>query len=368
MSKRIAVLAPGGVGSVLGGLLTKAGHDVRLIDQWPAHVEAMRARGLRVALGGYYDSKEVNGPLHDAGFDEVIPVRAHHLYEVCTWGDKFDIVFITCKSYDSHWLAEFIKPYLSEEGFVVSLQNSTNPEWIAPIVGEERLICGILHAGGWLREPAFVWSTKPPGHPNVYNIGELDGRVTPRLRELAEIMGTARSTKMHTNIKGIMASKLVHNSMTGPITGLTNELVASVWSHPDCQDLVGRLGRESIEVVRALGYEIEPIFGLTATDYLAQPEELAKRIAWASTTEVHEGYPTMVRQDMMRGRPTEINDYLNGLIARKGREVGVPTPTHDAVLEVWARLERGEIAQDVSNLALVKLHQRATSPERIRTS
>ena len=48
MSKKIAVLGAGAIGSSVGADLHKSGYDVVLIDQWPAHVEAMKANGLRV--------------------------------------------------------------------------------------------------------------------------------------------------------------------------------------------------------------------------------------------------------------------------------------------------------------------------------
>jgi 2-dehydropantoate 2-reductase len=41
MIKRIGIVGAGAIGSVVGGMLTRAGHDVTLIDQWPAHVMAM---------------------------------------------------------------------------------------------------------------------------------------------------------------------------------------------------------------------------------------------------------------------------------------------------------------------------------------
>jgi 2-dehydropantoate 2-reductase len=43
MDKKIAVLGTGAIGSSVGADFTKAGYDVALIDQWPAHVEAMKS-------------------------------------------------------------------------------------------------------------------------------------------------------------------------------------------------------------------------------------------------------------------------------------------------------------------------------------
>ena len=46
---RIGIIGAGAIGSVVGGLLTKAGRDVTLIDQWPGHVEVMRRQGLQLS-------------------------------------------------------------------------------------------------------------------------------------------------------------------------------------------------------------------------------------------------------------------------------------------------------------------------------
>ena len=95
MNKKIAVLGTGANGSCAAADLTNAGHDVVLIDQWPAHVEAMRANGLTISMP--------NEELH-------VQVRAHHLCDVCTLNEKYDVVFLMTKAYDTRWPAEFIKP------------------------------------------------------------------------------------------------------------------------------------------------------------------------------------------------------------------------------------------------------------------
>ena len=105
----------------------------------------------------------------------------------------------------------------------------------------------------------------------------------------------------------------------------------------------------------ALGYKMEPIYGMTAEDWLGSPEEVIEgyirgglRGASAETT-------IMTTHDVQRGRPTEIADYINGLVVRKGREANVPTPMNEAIVELFPRLERGELRPDISNLDLLKL-------------
>ena len=88
MGTRIGIIGVGAIGSVVGGLLTKAGHDVTLIDQWPDHVEAMKKVGLR---------------LSGTCGEHLIPVRALQLCELQSVAEPFDAVFIAVKSYDTEW-------------------------------------------------------------------------------------------------------------------------------------------------------------------------------------------------------------------------------------------------------------------------
>ncbi|MEL0090857.1 MAG: ketopantoate reductase C-terminal domain-containing protein, partial [Rhodospirillales bacterium] len=52
--------------------------------------------------------------------------------------------------------------------------------------------------------------------------------------------------------------------------------------------------------------------------------------------------PSMA-QDMQKGRKTEIAE-LNGFIAAKGKEAGVPAPTHEKLVEIVRSVERGQEA------------------------
>ena len=54
-------------------------------------------------------------------------------------------------------------------------------------------------------------------------------------------------------------------------------------------------------------------------------------------------------QDIRKGRRTEI-DFINGLVAAKGEEVGIPAPTHAALTQVVRQVERGEIEAHPRNV------------------
>ncbi|MFC7541477.1 ketopantoate reductase family protein [Siccirubricoccus deserti] len=103
MRPRIAFVGAGAVGGYVGGHLARLGHDVTLIDPWPEHVEAIRAKGL--ALSGLEPEENVT-----------VKVPALHLTEVqgLSKARPVDIAFVSVKSYDTVWATHFIAPYLSE--------------------------------------------------------------------------------------------------------------------------------------------------------------------------------------------------------------------------------------------------------------
>src|SRR3546814_5045397 len=118
--KRIAVVGTGANGAAFGADMVRAGLDVTFIEQWPAHVEAMRAGGLRVEMPGE---------------TVTTPVRAFHMCEVATLREPFDIVLLGVKAYDTRWACELIRPLVAADGLVVGLQNGMTLDDVAQIRG-----------------------------------------------------------------------------------------------------------------------------------------------------------------------------------------------------------------------------------------
>ena len=123
MTDRIGIMGAGAVGSYVGAFLAREGHDVTLVDMWPEHVEAIRKQGLR-ASGSQGD------------FTVTIPEM--HLTDAQAIREPFDYAIISVKSYDTEWATHFIKRYVKQEGFFISLQNCWNDSVIGAIVGSDR--------------------------------------------------------------------------------------------------------------------------------------------------------------------------------------------------------------------------------------
>ncbi len=334
--KKIAVLGAGAIGSSIAADLTQAGLDVTVIDQWPAHVEAMQAAGLRVTM---------------TDNDVQTAVRALHLCDLASTALEFDIVFLAVKSNDHRWMAEYIKPRLKPDGIVVGTQNGMNDDSIAEIIGRGRTLGCVVELQAELFTPGLI-KRNTTRQGSWFSVGELDGAYTPRVREIETIMRNVGKVEVTNNIYGAKWTKLIANTMTmGPfgLLGLRNFEAAAL---PGMLDISLRLGKESLAVGAALGYRMEPLFGLRADEFAGSSDEnlvttmetLMSHVGGGRTAPIH---------DHIKGRASEI-EFISGVVSRKGRELGIATPLNDAVVEIDRQINRGEIKMERANFELLK--------------
>ena len=336
---RIVVVGAGAIGGYTGALMAKGGEDVTLIDPWPEHVEYIRKHGMQL-------SGQTPAETHSIQ----VPIR--HISDVQEFSREkpIDIAFISVKSYDTEWATHLIKPYLAPNGYVVSLQNCINEERIAAIVGWGKVLGTIVSLlASECYAPGHVRRTMPLGGDRyvTYRVGEVHGRVTPRAEEVARALKSADSSKVTSNLWGERWSKLVINSMRNGLsaaTGLSgNERDLS--EHP--RDVSIRLGGQAVRVGQALGFQLEKLQVMDAETLARAGEgsadakaEIVDQLVTLSKTRSEEQRPSMA-QDIFKGRRTE-TDFINGFVAAKGAEIGVPAPLHAKMNELVKKVERRE--------------------------
>jgi 2-dehydropantoate 2-reductase len=341
MQRKIAVLGAGAIGSSIGADLTQGGHDVTIVDQWPAQIEALQSSGVRVCM----TDQEVH-----------VPVRALHLCDLSSANIAFDIVFLAVKSNDHRWLAEFIKPYLKSEGVLVATQNGMNDDSIGSIVGRNRTVGCVLELSAEIFTPGLV-KRNTTRTTTWFALGELDGFYTPRVKEIESILSKVGRVEVTNNIYGAKWTKLIANTMTmGPfgLLGLGNRDAAAL---PGMFDMSVKLGKESLAVGAALGYRMEPIFGLRADEFAGSGEENLVTAMKTLLGHVSNGRTAPIH-DHIKGRKSEM-EFISGVVSRKGKELGIPTPYNDAVMEIDRQINTRAIKMDASNFELLK--QRAAA-------
>ena len=334
MGKKIAVLGTGANGSCTAADLTRAGHDVVLIDQWPAHVEAMRAGGLRITM----PDEEIT-----------VPVEAYHLCDVCGLGRTFDLVFVMVKAYDTRWTCEFIKPYLAEEALVVGVQNAMTAEQIAAIVGPSRTIGCVVELSSEIFTPGIVQRNTPPTG-TWFGLGSLDPSMDARVPEVAEILRAVGKVSITPNILAAKWMKLVVNTMClGPFA-LLGMRISEGSELPGMRDLVLRVGAEALETGQALGHPVEPIFGLKPEDVQGS-NQLLEKLLDKLTRDIGPRARDCVLQDHLKGRYSEV-DMINGLVVEESERRGKSAPANAVIVELTRRIQAGTLKPDPSNLQL----------------
>jgi 2-dehydropantoate 2-reductase len=209
------------------------------------------------------------------------------------------------------------------DGSVATVQNGIgNEETLARHV--ERVIRGTTFPAGKVLAPGHVqWDVKGdttfgPFEPQPAPLEEVE-----RLADACTRAGMP--AKAVADARGPQWRKVIFNASTNPIGALTGLTHGRVCEDPPLRALVSRLVDEGKAVAAAQGIELD-----------ADPEDL---IDHAAKPEVAYDHKASMLQDVEARRPTEI-DFLNGGIARFGRELGVPTPANEAIWTLIKGVER----------------------------
>lgn len=336
MNKKIAVLGTGANGSCAAANLTDASYDVVLIDQWAAHVEAMRESGLLI-----------NMPDEDLH----VQPRAYHLSDVCTLNEKYDIVLLMAKAYDTRWMCEFIKPYLQDDGLLIGIQNSMTVGDIVYVVGSSRTLGCVVELSSEIFTPGVVQRNTPPAG-TWFGIGSLDSSTAGREAEIEEILRNVGKVSISPNIMSAKWMKLVVNTMcSGPsaILGLTLYEAVQL---PGMREFISRVGTEALTAGQELGYTIEPIFGLTPED-VEDTNSLLEKLQDKLAKDIGPSARDSVLQDHLKGRYSEV-DLINGLVVEEFERRGRSAPANAVVAELTRQIRAGELEPDPANLELAQ--------------
>jgi len=336
MSPKIAVLGAGANGASIGVDLTVAGYDVTLIEQWPAHVEAMRAHGARIEMPERTIVQEVD---------------VRHLCQVAELTEQFDVVLMLMKAYDSRWAAQLIEPYLKPDGLLVGVQNGMMADVIAEVVGPHRTLGCVIEVSSMMFDPGVVQRHSGPDR-SWFAVGALGPEAAGREPEIAELLRTAGTVEIVDDIRSAKWMKLVSNCTTLVTTAIVGLPMIEAAQLPGMRELMIASGQEALDAGRAQGLQVLPIFGL-------KPEDVADydKVVEILFDTLYAGFvlpdtKTTILQDWEKGRRSEVGE-LNGEAVRASEAHGLSAPVNAAVVEVARRIERHELTPGPQNLDLL---------------
>lgn len=301
--RRIAIVGAGPMGASLAAI-TSAHVPTVLVVRNRARAERIRTHGVTV-----------EGALAAQGRPDVV-LSIDDLAGV----SAVDLVFIATKTTAIPEVCKALRPHLGELPYLVSYQNGIEPgRTIIHTLGTPRVLRMVLRYGAVIDEAGGSdgpLRVRVGLHDPPHFVGG-EGEALVFARALAPVIDRMGLPMEFTEeIEDVAWRKGIENAAGNPVAALVQAPLGELLDSP-ARSLIERLLDEGIAVARAAEIEIEPSFR----------EAVLRTMAGGRNH-----LPSMAR-DVLAGRPTEITQ-LNEQIARRGREFGIPTPTHDAVLDL----------------------------------
>ncbi|MER9329696.1 2-dehydropantoate 2-reductase [Mesorhizobium sp. M0488] len=322
---KITIFGAGAIGGYLAAKLALAGRTDLSVVARGAHLEAIRANGLRLIE----DGQESVAAVRAAADAEELGVQ--------------DTVVLALKAHSLTPALDQIAPLLGPETAVVTMQNGV-PWWYfhklgGPLegvrlnavdpngaiwqrIGPQRVIGSVVYPAAEVDAPGLVRHVEG----KRFSLGEPSGERSERVVKLAEEMVKAGlQAPVRDDIRSEIWVNLWGNLSFNPISALTGSTLAAIVADDGTRTLARTMMLEAQAIGESLGVRF--------------PIAVDRRIKGAGDVGEHK---TSMLQDLERGRPMEI-DALVGAVQELGRLTGNSTPTIDGVLALVRRLavERG---------------------------
>jgi 2-dehydropantoate 2-reductase len=317
----IIIWGSGAIGGTIGAYLRRAGHEVIFVDIVPEHVDAIATGSLCVV--GPDGSFTVGGPAF-------IPEQMH---------GEHKLILLAVKSQDTRAAAQTMLPFLHPQGAVVSCQNGLNEPVIAEIVGQSRTIGCFVNFGADYQGPGHL----SYGLPGAVVVGELDGRVTPRIEMLNALLQAFEPTaKVSDNIVGYLWGKMAYGALL-KFTALGNETIADVFADPKWRTLLIALAQEVLSVAIAEGAVPSGFDGFNPDAFLSR-NDIAIDLSFQEMVANNRGSGkphTGVWRDLaIRRRPTEVAAQALPILQAAERR-GLNLPRYRKLIELIGEIEAG---------------------------
>ena len=311
----VLVVGGGAIGGVTAALMTGHVRRVMVLDANAEHVERMRDPGLELDVLGERRTVKL-----DAYADpSELPAEP-------------EFALVTLKA---AYLQAALPGLRDRVETFVSLGNGLVQDRVASLVGEERLLIGTVEWGATNLGPGrLAQTTRAP-----FVIGEPDGSDSERLERLGAALGTAAEVRISHNIRGQVWSKLLLNSTWSGLGVASGLLYGEVAEHPVGRRLAVALWREGVAVGHAQDLELQELVGVPAEDIGSEDPEVSDRAIDTMIGQLGATKASML-QDIERGVPCEV-DVINGAVAARGREHGVPTPVNEGIVDLVHSYEDG---------------------------
>jgi len=328
----ITIIGAGAIGGICGAYLSGAGRNVTLVEPYKEHRD-------RIRKGVFIDGArgEMTVPLNAIPWEEV--------------KGPLGLVLLTVKTTRMRDALEALKPHVGRDTPIVTLMNGISEDAIASAFGAGRVMGCVVGWGATNTGPGHLTQTSK----GKFTLGELDGRMTDRLKTVKGVLDDIVETLPTDNLYGHRWSKLSINCLiAGCATlGLT---VGEALAPERNKKVFIKLIAEVIRTAEACGVTVEKFEGVVdPTIFKATDEESVERsmqILDMMAAVAGAIYPGPL-QDIEKGQKTEA-DYITGCCVDRAAEKGVPVSINTKVRQILKQMETGEVKPSPDNISLLE--------------
>lgn len=290
---KIGIIGTGAVGGYFGGKLAQAGLDVTFIARGET-LKQLKENGLKIlSFKGDFEIKKPKVTSDLRALNDV------------------DVVLLCVKSYSTREVAKTLKPYLSNDAIVVSMQNGIeNEDILAEILGKNSVVGSIVFITAGIKSPGVISHT---GYGSL-TLGELNGQITERIRNLEKIFLKAGiPAGVTSNLKTELWSKLMLNIPYNGFTALVRGSLSNFKEIPEAQECFNRALKEVQQVAKLEGIIIS--------------EEAVENAVKFTKNEKFGTFKSSTLFDVEAGKQLEI-EALQGAVIRAAKKHNLDVPVN----------------------------------------
>jgi 2-dehydropantoate 2-reductase len=235
-----------------------------------------------------------------------------------------DVVLVAAKAWQVAENLPKLQPLVGPQTMIVPLENGvTVPDELSAALGSEHVLGGLCRISSFVGGPGQI---RHVGVNPYIAFGERNGTQTERVERLRAVFADCQglTVEVPADIEIAMWDKFIFIAAISGVGAVTRQPLGSFRSIPESRILLTAALQETIAVAHARGINL--------------PSDQPKK-SLAFIDNAAPGLVASMQKDIMEGRPSEL-EAQNGAVLRMGRELGVPTPTHEFI---YASLIPGEL-------------------------
>ena len=294
---KFVVFGTGGVGGYFGGRLAQAGHDVTFIARG-MHLAAITESGLRVdSIGGDFAVNSAKATDSPQSVGEV------------------DCVIVATKSWQLTESIEGLKHLVGEQTVVLPLLNGIeHMDFLLDAFGSRHVLGGLCRISSFVAGPGHITHV---GVKPFISFGELDHEKSERVGELNDIFSALDGidVEVPADIQVAMWEKFIFICSTSGVGAVTRQPFGIFRGIPQSRGMLISAIAEAANIGCARAVSLsDDIVKIIMGRIDALPEDMV----------------ASMQKDIMEERPSEL-EAQTGAVVRLGRELEIPTPTHEFI-------------------------------------